>query len=114
EAERALRESELAIAAIAREVHELDQRVAVQQQELSALDGRRTELEAALRAQRDALAALLRSAHALGRNQELKLLLQQDDVAAIARALAYHRYFQRSRIERIESVRSDLARLAEV
>jgi len=72
------------------------------------------KLEAALKTQREALAALLRSAYALGRNEELKLLLQQDDVAAIARVLAYHRYFQRARIGRIDQLSADLQQLAEV
>jgi len=114
EAERQLRERELAIARIAGELQDLDARVASEQRELDGLEARRKEFEQALRAQRDALAALLRSAYALGRDQELKLLLQQDDVAAIARVLAYHRYFQRSRIERIDRVRADLAHLADV
>lgn len=114
EAEQALRERDLALAAVAREVHELDQRIAVQQGELDTLDGQRAKLEAALREQRDALAALLRSAYALGRNEELRLLLQQDDVAAIARVLAYNRYFQRAQVGRIDRLNVDLARLAEV
>jgi len=114
EAERQLRERELAIARIAGELQDLDARVASEQRELDGLEARRKEFEQALRAQRDALAALLRSAYALGRDQELKLLLQQDDVAGIARVLAYHRYFQRSRIERIDRVRADLAHLADV
>lgn len=114
EAEEALRERDLALAAVAREVHELDERLTAQQAELDQLDGRRTELEAALREQRDALAALLRSAYALGRNEELRLLLQQDDVAAIARVLAYNRYFQRAQVGRIDRLNGDLARLADV
>lgn len=114
EVEQALRERDLALAAVAREVHELDERLAVQQAELDELDGQRTKLESALREQRDALAALLRSAYALGRNEELRLLLQQDDVAAVARVLAYNRYFQRARIGRIDRLDLDLERLAEV
>ena len=68
----------------------------------------RAKLETALKSQRDALAALLRSAYALGRNEELKLLLQQNDVAAIARVLAYNRYFQRARVGRIDQLSVDL------
>jgi septal ring factor EnvC (AmiA/AmiB activator) len=114
DAERALRERDLALAAVARDVHELDEQLAAQQAELDQLDSRRTDLETALLSQRDALAALLRSAYALGRNEELRLLLQQDDVAAIARVLAYNRYFQRAQVGRIDRLNGDLARLAEV
>jgi len=114
DAVRALREKETAVAAVARDVHALDEKLDAQQAELDALDKERERLEAALKSQRDALAALLRSAYALGRHEELKLLLQQNDVAAIARVLAYNRYFQRARIGRIDTLSTDLESLAKV
>ena len=114
EATRALREQELAIDATAKSVRALDERLGGQQDELTALEDRRAKLARALESQREALAALLRSAYALGRDEELKLLLQQDDVGAIARVLAYHRYFQGARIERIDALMADLEQLAEV
>ena len=114
EAAKALRTKETALAEVAKDVRALDDKLAAQQADLDKLDAERTKLETALKSQRDALAALLRSAYALGRNEELKLLLQQDDVAAIARVLAYHRYFQRARIDRIDQLSADLQELAEV
>ena len=114
DAVRALREKETGVAAVARDVHVLDEKLEAQQKELDALDRERDRLETALKSQRDALAALLRSAYALGRHEELKLLLQQNDVAAIARVLAYNRYFQRARIGRIDTLSTDLESLAKV
>ncbi len=114
EAVRVLREKELALAAVARDVHALDARLEQQQAELDELGGRRNALETALRAQRESLAKLLRSAYAAGNQQQLRLLLQQDDVAAISRVLAYHRYFQRAQVEHIDHLRDDLRELAEV
>jgi septal ring factor EnvC (AmiA/AmiB activator) len=114
DAERTLREKELALSAVAKDVHALDERVVAQQAKFDQLDQQRGQLETALKSQRDALAALLRSAYALGRNEELKLLLQQDDVAAIARVLAYHRYFQRAQVDQIGKLRGDLQQLADV
>lgn len=114
EAVRSLREKELAVAGVAKDVHALDGRIAAQQGELTQLDGRRADLEKALESQREALAALLRSAYALGNHEELKLLLQQDDVAAISRVLAYHRYFQGAQVEQIDRLRGDLRELADV
>lgn len=109
-----LRERETRIAAVARELRTLEERLAEQQQSLEALQSRRRELEEKLKSQRDALAALLRSAYALGRHEELKLILQQNEVAATSRVLAYHRYFQRARMGRIEELLADLADLAKV
>lgn len=109
-----LRDKELALAAVAKDVHALDATLATQQARLDDLKAQRAKLEAALAGQRAALAALLRSAYALGRSEELKLLLRQDDVAAIARVLAYNRYFQRDQIVRIDRLRADLKQLADL
>src|SRR6185369_6746196 len=114
EAAKALRTKETALAEVAKDVRALDDKLAAQQADLDKLDAERTKLETALKSQRDALAALLRSAYALGRNEELKLLLQQNDVAAIARVLAYSRYFQRARVGRIDQLSVDLEDLAKV
>ena len=114
EALTTLRDKELALADVARDVHQLDQQLAEEEGRLAALEGQRAQLETTLRTQRQALAALLRSAYALGHGEELKLLLQQDDVAAVARVLAYHRYFQRAQTGRIDRVLADLQQLATV
>jgi septal ring factor EnvC (AmiA/AmiB activator) len=114
DAAKALRTKETALAEVAKDVHVLDDKLAAQQADLDRLDAERAKLETALKSQRDALAALLRSAYALGRNEELKLLLQQNDVAAIARVLAYNRYFQRARVGRIDGLSADLEDLAKV
>lgn len=114
DAAHTLREKEVALAAVARDVHALDGKLAEQQARFDQLNADRARLEIALKSQREALAALLRSAYALGHNEELKLLLQQDDVAAIARVLAYHRYFQRAQVGQIDKLRGDLKQLADV
>jgi septal ring factor EnvC (AmiA/AmiB activator) len=114
DASRALREKEIALGAVARDVHALDEKLAAQQGRLDELDAQRAKLELKLKSQREGLASLLRSAYALGHGEELKLLLQQDDVAAISRVLAYHRYFQRAQVEQIERLLGDLKQLADV
>ena len=114
ELSRNLREQDLAVAAIAKDLRSFDEAIAAKQSELAKLDQRRDDLVASLHTQRDALATLLRSAYALGRHEELKLLLHQDDVAAIARVLAYHRYFQQAQVRQIDSLQKELAELASV
>jgi septal ring factor EnvC (AmiA/AmiB activator) len=64
--------------------------------------------------QREALAALVRSAYALGRHEQLKLLLAQDRMSDLARVLAYHRYFQADRQQRITGLMAELRELAAV
>ncbi len=114
EAARTLRDKELALAAVAKDLHALDDKLAAQQAQLDQLNEHRVTLEATLKSQREALAALLRSAYAIGDHEELKLLLQQDDVAAISRVLAYHRYFQRAEVGQIDRLLGDLKQLADV
>jgi septal ring factor EnvC (AmiA/AmiB activator) len=114
EATRALREKEVALGAVARDVHALDERMGAQQKALDELDAQRARLDVKLKSQRETLAGLLRSAYALGHGEELKLLLQQEDVAAISRVLAYHRYFQRAQVAQIERLLGDLRELADV
>jgi murein hydrolase activator len=109
-----LREQELKVAATAREVRNIDQQLDAEQEKLRQFEGRRDELNVKLGAQRETLAALLRSAYAIGHHQELKLLLAEENVATIDRMLAYFRYFERARVTEIEILLKDLGALAEV
>jgi septal ring factor EnvC (AmiA/AmiB activator) len=110
----ALRGQELKIAATAKELRGLDTQLAAQQGRLDDLLTQRTALDAKLEDQRDALAALLRSAYAMGRGEELKLLLAQEKIADITRMLMYYRYFEKARLREIDALLENLAALARV
>ena len=73
---------------------------------------RRRELEQDLAAERGALAGELRAAYVNGREEELKLLLNQEDPATFGRMLQYYGYFGRARAERIAGIRDKLEHLA--
>jgi murein hydrolase activator len=113
-ASRELREADEAVAAQARGLRETETRLEQQTQELQRLEREKVALEARLQQQRDALAQLLRSAYALGRHEQLKLLLAQDRVDRAGRVLAYHRYFQRDRVARIGALLEQLRELAQI
>lgn len=108
-----LRTADLDVARIDRELRELDARLAGRQREIDDLVTQESALQARLEAQREAVAALLRSAFALGRHAELRLWFAPEDMAEVGRLLAYHRYLQRDRTERIRALGADLAALAE-
>ena len=114
DATSALRDQELKIAATVKALRTLDQQLVAQQTKLDGLLTQRSALDAKLKGQRDALAALLRSAYAMGRDEELKLLLAQDNIADISRMLAYYRYFERARVHEIDGLLQDLDALAHV
>lgn len=61
--------------------------------------------------ERDALAAEVRVAYMNGRQEQLKLLLNQQDPARLGRMMAYYGYFGRARAERITAISEHLAHL---
>lgn len=109
-----LRDQDLKVASAAKELRAIEQKLAGQQDKLAELEVRRDALNVKLAAQRDTLAALLRSAYVVGRGEELKLLLAQEDVAKIGRMLEYFHYFERARVAQIEALLKDLDALAQV
>ncbi len=60
------------------------------------------------------LAAEVRAAYQLGRQDRLKLLLNQDDPARVARVLTYYRYLSEARAAEISRLDASLGRLAEL
>lgn len=100
--------------AAARAVHESDTAIADKRKQIDALEARRAPLQKHLEDQRQALAQLLRAAYALGRGSDLRLLLGDDDIARIGRALVYSRYFQQDRIKRIKGLLQDLEQLRQI
>ena len=113
-AARALREADGKVAGSQRSLGDTEKELAAQEQALEDLQQKKLALEAKLSRQRAELAALIRSAYALGRSEQLKLLLEQDRMSDLARVLAYHRYFERDRQARISGLQQELQSLAEV
>jgi septal ring factor EnvC (AmiA/AmiB activator) len=58
--------------------------------------------------------ALIRSAYAMGRGEELKLLLAQDRIDDISRMMQYYHYFEKARVGEIDGLLKDLDALAQV
>src|SRR6266853_3771018 len=68
--------------------------------------------EAEVQHNRAALAGQLRAAYLIGRQEPLKLLLNQKDPALAGRMFAYYSYFGRARAGQIKLIEDDLQRLA--
>ena len=82
-----------------------------QKQELNKLHKHRKTLQADLQTQRVALAQQIRAAYAIGQQEYLKILLNQQDPAAVTRTLTYYDYFHRARLSRIQSIDTKLVDL---
>lgn len=69
------------------------------------LEQRARQLETSRQQSAQALRKLARASYMLGRQSRLKLLLNQQDPAAVARALAVFRYLSKARNQRIEQAK---------
>ncbi len=103
-----------AVAGAAKAVRDTDAQLATKQHDLEQLQQQRAELNKSLKGQRAAIADLLRATYALGRGSDLRLLMGDDDVARIAQALAYSKYFQEDRVQRVQKLMGDLAKLQDL
>ncbi len=110
----ALARQATALAAAAQALHQTDLDLAAKQQQLDQLQQQRSSLQQNLDRQQAAIADLLRATYALGHGSDLRLLLGDEDVARIARALVYSKYFQQDRVRRVQLLMSDLARLQQL
>ncbi|TAN03777.1 MAG: peptidase M23 [Rhodanobacteraceae bacterium] len=98
----------------AKALRDSDAAIAAKTASLADLQKQQARIEAGLATQRAALADLLRAAYTLNRGSDLSMLLGDDDIAKIDRALAYSRYFQHDRVTRIRALLGQVAQLDQV
>ena len=110
---RELQAAEQQIGRLARRLRVLDGRLERQRNELAALRGERSQQNEALARQRAELSRQVRAAYAMGRQERLRILLNQQDPATVSRMMAYYDYLNRARAEKMQGIRAHLARLDE-
>jgi septal ring factor EnvC (AmiA/AmiB activator) len=103
-----------ALSGAAKAVRDTDAQLAAKQQQLDQLQTQRSALNQRLGGQRAAIGDLLRATYAVGHGSDLRLLLGDEDIARIARALAYSKYFQQDRVEKVQQLMGELAKLQEL
>jgi septal ring factor EnvC (AmiA/AmiB activator) len=109
-----VREAELVIDAKRQRVDLLHAAQAATERRRSELSAEQKRDESALQAERASLAEQARAAYMIGRQQELKLLLNQSNPATLGRTLTYYGYLAQQRGQKIESIRSDQDRLQQL
>jgi len=110
----ALEKIEKHIGRVAGHIAKVDDRIEAAHRRLDQLGDRRKQLQAKLKSHRRTLAEQLRAAYRLGRQPALRLVLRQDDPAALSRALAYYGYFNHARLRAIGHARELLSELQDV
>jgi septal ring factor EnvC (AmiA/AmiB activator) len=110
----ALSEQEKQIGVIARQIRNTGQSLEAQRRRLSQLEQEREALDRQLHRHRQGLAGQLRSAYMMGRQERLKILLNQQDPAVVSRLLVYYDYLNASRFEQMQKIQRSLDELASV
>jgi septal ring factor EnvC (AmiA/AmiB activator) len=107
-----LRDAELDVQSARRQLEEVREQRVQSESQLRDLEREQARREAELSTERSALSGELRAAYVNGRQEQLKLLLNQQDPASIGRTLAWYGYFGRARAGRIDEIRDKLEHLA--
>lgn len=111
---RELRAAEKSVAAARAGLDDLRKERAERRARKTEIEAQSRERQRALDAERAALAGQMRAAYLIGREEPLKLLLNQRDPARAGRMFAYYGYFGRARAEQIDRIREHVASLEEL
>ncbi len=106
-----LAEAEREIGALIAELRRLESQQRQLGQKLQDLQQQRQNLQQHLAQTRSKLALLLRSAYMAGRQERLKLFLNQQNPSLLSRQLAYHDYFSRARARQLQLLSEELESL---
>jgi len=109
-----LRRIESKIGNISRSLNELGEQLRTQQAKLQQLRQRQGKLAASVAEQRQHLGAQIRASYAMGRQEYLKILLNQENPATVGRMLTYYDYLNKARSERIDQLNQSLKELEQV
>jgi len=109
-----LRDAELEITEKRRRLEELRISEAAAERRRTQLRAQQTRDQDELTAERETLGSEMRAAYMIGREEQLKLLLNQNDPAALGRTLAYYQYFAQQRSSTIANIEQNLTRLQQL
>jgi len=112
--QKELRENEITTAETLTRLHNTELNISNKHAELKELMFEQAENEASLEQEKEILTNQIRSAYQVGRNDYIKLVLNQEDPALVGRALAYYDYHNQARSERIEQVKQSLVNLEQI
>ena len=109
---RQLKKSEKSIGKVNRQLTIIKRKIRNQQSELTKLQSEQQASEVDLEKQRAALGGQIRTAYAIGRQEYLKLLLNQQKPTEMGRTLVLYDYLNRARIESIAKIDTKVLQLA--
>ena len=111
---RMLRLVEVTISESAKKIGIIQEDLLSQHEQIRVLEDEIEAAEGRLLGERDALSQQIRMNYLSGRQEKLKLLLNQEDPARLGRMMVYYDYLNQARRERVNSVVSEVANLVEL
>lgn len=109
-----LRQAEKAIGGLIRQIDIVDRKLEQQTKRMKSLRTERKALRTDLLRQRRALAGQIRTAYAMGRQEYMKMLLNQQDPRVMGRTLVYYDYLNRARTAKIGVIDESVQKLEEL
>lgn len=109
-----LRKSEQRIATLSRNIPRLGRELKQRRKRLVKLRAEERELQLSVAQQRGYLADQVRATYAMGRQEYLKILLNQESPATVGRVVTYYDYLNKARSERINRLSETINRLEKV
>jgi septal ring factor EnvC (AmiA/AmiB activator) len=109
----ALEKTDKAISSISATLRATRGRVKAAEKQLSTLEKKQQAEQRKLAATRTQLEKEIRASYMAGRQERVKLLLNQEDPASVGRMLVYQGYFTRARASRMQEYKEVLAQLQE-
>lgn len=91
-----------------RELRKLEKKLAQARQALKKSEHAQANLKSDMGKQRTSVAQHVRTAYLLGSQAQIKLLLNQQRVDDVSRAMAYYRYLTGARLQRIDAMQTSL------
>jgi septal ring factor EnvC (AmiA/AmiB activator) len=111
---RELRSAELSVGKARESLEDVRRQRAETAARRAALAADRRQRETQLTAEREALAGQMRAAYMIGREEPLKLLLNQRDPARAGRMFAYYGYFGRARADQIHAIEVNVQQIGQL
>ena len=109
-----LQETESRIGSLVQNLRKLSTRLANQKRRLSKLENDRKTYRTDVNQQRALLEEQIHAAYVIGRQEYMKLLLNQENPATMGRAVTYYSYFNKARSNRINRAFDSLKKLESV
>ena len=112
--EKALQKVETDLGRSTSILRKLNSKLSAIKKKITGLQNKQSELKEQISLQKHNLAEQLRSAHVMGKQQQIKLLLNQEDPNKLSRVMKYYDIFNQARIENVRELNVAIKELSKV